>query len=109
MAKLQMQVQGRFDEILQRIERGIVSGSVSAKLEDGSDFAWGAARVSVRVFERYSMVGSNRVSLNVTLFQGEDGVMWLSGITSGGSQAVFAKINTVGEKAFLERLRKIVE
>lgn len=109
MAKLQMKVNGHFDEILKRIEDGILGGSISASLEDGSDFTCGSARVSVRVFERYSWIGSNRVSLNVTLFQGEDGVVRLSGITSGGSQAMFLKINTFGEEAFLDKLRELVE
>lgn len=108
MAKLQMRVNGRFEDILRRIEEGIVNGSLSASLEDGSDFACGAARVSVRVFERYSWLGNNRVSMNVTLFQGEDGVVWLSAITSGGSQAVFFKVNTWGEEAFLDKLRELL-
>lgn len=109
MAKLEKILRGSFDEHLARIEQGILHGSLSASLEDGSDFACGSSRVSVRVFERYSMIGSNRVSLSVTLFQGEDGVVRLSAITSGGSQAVFMKINTFGEEAFLDKLREIVE
>ena len=109
MAKLEKAINGNFDGILQRIERGILDGSISASLEDGSDFVCGSARVSVRVFERYSMIGSNRVSLSVTLFQGEDGVVRMSAITSGGSQAVFMKLNTFGEEAFLDQLRRLVE
>ena len=73
MAKTETVVQGSFDEILNRIERGILQGSASASLEDKSDFVSGNCRCSVRVFERYSMIGSNRVSLNVTLFMGSDG------------------------------------
>ena len=108
MAKLQRTIQGRFDDILHRIEEGILHGSVSASLEDGSDFTDGAARVSVRVFERYSWLGNNRVSLNVTLFQSGDGPVHLSAITSGGSQAMFFKINTFGEEAFLDKLRELL-
>ena len=108
MAKLQRTLSGRFDDILKRIEQGIVNGSVSASLEDGSDFTDGAARVSVRVFERYSYMGKNRVSLNVTLFQSGDGPVRLSAITSGGSQAIFFKINTFGEEAFLDKLKELL-
>ena len=68
----------------------------------------GSTRCSVRVFERYSALGSNRVSLNVTLFQGADGTIHLSAITSGGSQAVFFKINTFGEEAFLNKLEQLL-
>ncbi len=58
-----------FDGLLHSIEEGILEGSISASLEDSSDFQSGDARCSVRVFERYSYMGGNRVSLSVTLFQ----------------------------------------
>jgi hypothetical protein len=61
------------------------------------------------VFERYSYAGGNRVSLTVTLFQNGDEPIRLSAITTGGSQAVFFKINTWGEEAFLDKLRELVE
>lgn len=108
MAKLEKDLYESFNSILGRIESGILSGSMSASLEDASDFADGDARCSVRVFERYSAVGSNRVSLSVTLFQNGNGPIHLSAITAGGSQAMFFKINTVGEEAFLDKLREIL-
>ena len=108
MAKLQTVVNGSFQDILTRIEQGILNGSISASLEDGSDFVGDSARVSVRVFERYSWTGNNRVSLSVTLFQDGDGPVRLSAITSGGSQAMFFKINTFGEEAFLDKLRELL-
>ena len=109
MAVLEKTISGRsFDALLRQIETGIVEGSVSASLEASSDFAEGDARCSVRVFERYSMTGSNRVSLSVTLFQNGDGPIRLSAITSGGSQAVFFKLNTFGEEAFLDALRELL-
>lgn len=108
MAKLERTLIGDFDLILERIENGIMRGSISASMEDSSDFISGTSRCSVRVFERYSAMGSNRVSLCVTLFQGNDGTIQLSAITSGGSQAVFFKINTFGEEAFLDRLTELL-
>lgn len=107
MAKLEKKIVGDFDEILHRIENGIIDGSISASYEDGSDFCVGDIRCSVRVFERYSYMGKNRVSLNVTLLGCGDNVQ-LSAITSGGSQAMFFKINTFGEEAFLDKLRDIL-
>ncbi|WP_443733913.1 DUF6054 family protein, partial [[Ruminococcus] lactaris] len=53
--------------------------------------------------------GSNRVSLSVTLFQNGDEPIQLSAITAGGSQAVFFKINTLGEESFLEKLIKLLD
>lgn len=61
-------------------------------------------RTSVRVFERYSTTGGNRVSLSVTLFQNANEAIQLSAITAGWSQAMFFKMNTFGEKAFLDKL-----
>lgn len=107
MAKYEKTLRGDFNSILRRIEEGILGGSVSATLEEKSDFRNGDTRCSVRVFERYSYMGKNRVSLSVTLFGNEDWI-YLSAITSGGSQAMFFKINTFGEEAFLEKLREIV-
>lgn len=107
MAKLEQNIKGNFDEILQRIENGIIEGSISASLEESSDFRMGDTRCSVRVFERYSYMGKNRVSLSVTLFGSGDTVQ-LSAITSGGSQAMFFKINTFGEEAFLDKLRELL-
>ena len=54
------------------------------------------------------LMGGNRVSLNVTLFQNGNGPVYLSAITSGGSQAVFMKFNTFGEEAFLDKLRELL-
>lgn len=108
MAKLEETRYEDFDRLLQRLERGILEGSMSASLEDASDFRSGSARCSVRVFERFSYIGNNRVSLTLTLFQNGDEPVRLSAITAGGSQAIFFKINTWGEEAFLDKLREIL-
>lgn len=108
MAKLEQTINGDFEQLLNKIEQGILSGNVSASLEDSSDFCDGESRCSVRVFERYSYAGNNRVSMNVTMFQNADGPIHLSAITSGGSQAMFFKINTLGEESFLDKLREML-
>jgi len=108
MAKYEKKVSGNFRSILNKIEDEIINGSVSASLEDSSDFVNGDARCSVRVFERYSYTGNNRVSLSVTLFQNADGPIHVSAITSGGSTALFFKMNTFGEEAFLDKLKEIL-
>ncbi len=107
MAKWEKQLNGDFDNILQRIEQGILRGSISASLEASSDFRQGTARCSVRVFERYSYMGGNRLSMSVTLFQNE-GPICMSAVTAGGSQGVFLKVNTWGEDAFLEKLKELI-
>ena len=108
MAKYEKHLTGNFDELLELVTDGVLNGSMSASYEDGSDWTSGEVRCAVRVFERYSAMGGNRVSMNVTLVgKGEE--LFLTAITSGGSQAVFFKLNTLGEESFLEKLVPIVE
>lgn len=107
MAKIQCELKGDFNEILQKIESEILNGSMSASKEDESNFDIGDCKCAVRVFERYSYAGGNRVSLNITLIQ-NDNKIFISAITSGGSQAVFWKWNTVGEENFLNCIEGVV-
>ena len=106
MAKLERQISGSFYDILNRIDQAVMDSGVSASFEDGSDWSSGTVRCAVRVYERYSTIGGNRVSMNVTLV-GEGDRLFLTAITSGGSQAMFFKINTWGEDAFLDCLRDL--
>ena len=106
MAKLERQINGNFDDVLSKIHDAVMDSGVSADIEDGSDWSSCGTRCAVRVYERYSAIGGNRVSMNVTLV-GEGDRLFLSAITSGGSQAMFFKINTWGEDAFLDCLRDL--
>ena len=107
MAKMEYRLTGDFDALVKAINNGILSGSVSASYEDGSVWRQGDVRCAVSVYERYSAFGSNRVSLNVTIIgSGRD--LFVSAITSGGSQAMFFKLNTVGEESFLKKLDEVV-
>ncbi len=108
MAKYERCFQGRFEEVLLFCEKVVMEGSLSSSFEDGSDFEYGGTRVAVRVYERYSAIGGNRVSLNLTVVGNEQGIC-VSAITSGGSQAMFWKINTWGEEAFLETLSQSLD
>jgi hypothetical protein len=108
MAKYERRLNGSFKELVNWIHRDIINGSSSVSYEDGSDINMADTRVAIRVYERYSMAGGNRVSMNVTIVgTGED--LFVSAITAGGSQAVFFKINTIGEETFLELCRDSVE
>lgn len=109
MAKLERTVSGiDINTLSQRIVEGITSRSISASLEDQSYFKAGDATCIVLVFERYSIIGSNRVSLNVTLLGTADRVL-VSAISSGGSEALFWKLNTFGEEAFLDVFADVLD
>lgn len=107
MAKLERTLTGSPTTILKTIENYIYN-SVSATLEDQSQYTVDGVTCIVRVYERYSIMGGNRLSLNLTLVSSGDQV-FLSAISSGGSQAVFFKLNTLGENAFLNSVRKALE
>ena len=105
MAKLEKTINDSFENVLRRVDDAVMK-SISATLEDRCDWYGENSRCSVRVYERYSYMGGNRVSMNVTLYQSGDGPVKLCAITSGGSQAMFFKINTWGEESFLDTLDK---
>ena len=71
MAKLERTLSQDFDRLLHQIEQKLLQGSFTATLEDSSDFYGEGARCSVRVFERYSYFGGNRLSLNLPSFKPE--------------------------------------
>lgn len=100
MAKYEGELRGDFAQVMQAIDNAVMGGSATASREGASDFAAPGARCTVQVYERYSAFGGNRVSMSVTLFEA-GGRLMVSVITSGGSQAMFMKINTLGEESFL--------
>lgn len=108
MAQYETRLTGSFSSLLSYIERSVVGGSVSASREGGSSFEMNGVRCAVRVYERYSYLGGNRLSLCVTLF-GRDQELHLSAVTAGGSQAIFFKVNTFGEEAFLNKFIQAIE
>ena len=108
MAKYETNLRGDFDRVLNYLHDGILNGSMSASFEDESYVQYAGVRCCVRVYERYSMTGGNRLSMTVTLVgDGED--LFLSAITAGGSQGMLFKFNTFGEEAFLDTLRELAE
>ena len=109
MAKLERVLQTPFEETVEIIDHGLRKSSYSLTLEDSSEFLVENARCKVLVYERYSYLGGNRVSLTITLFQANNGPVHLSAITSGGSQAVFFKMNTIGEENFLYKLEEVIQ
>ena len=108
MAKYEATLRAGFDSLLHTIHEEVLHGSISASYEDGSDLLLANRyRCAHRVYERYSVIGGNRVSLSVMLAEQENGT-YVSAITSGGSQAVLWKVNTFGEQSFLDQFIDIL-
>jgi len=103
MAKYELNLKADFNDFLNHIENWVIRSSASASLEDQSDYQVGDFRCAFRVIERYSLFGDNRLSMSIVLI-GQGDELFLSGITAGGSKAVFLKINTIGEETFLDVL-----
>ena len=108
MAMLERTLTGDFRHIVEHLHHGVLNGSASASYEEGSDFTLGAVQVAVRMYERYSMLGGNRVAMSVTVVGTGDQVR-VTAMTAGGSQALFFKLNTMGEEAFLDTLAQILD
>lgn len=109
MAKYECEIRTGIGALADYLHSALLNGSISASYEDGADYTVGSMRVIFNVYERYSYMGGNRVSLAVTLTDAGDGVVHLCAITSGGSQAMFFKINTLGEEAFLDKLGEAMD
>lgn len=108
MAKYVNYFNGNFDHFVQYLAEDVKQQSVSATLEDREDFRMGDVRCSVLVLERYRRSGGNRCSMNITILGNQDEIR-LTAITSGGSQGMFFKVNTLGEESFLDTIKGSVE
>lgn len=107
MAKLEATLHGNFSAILNAIDTAVLEGSFTASMEDESHFQSSSGRCVLRVYERYSALGGNRVSLSVLLLETAHGVR-LPAIAPAAARPCFLKLNTFGEEAFLESISEAV-
>lgn len=99
--------QEEFEWLVQFVESKILAGSMSASLEEKTFFELNGIKTVMMGFERYSYIGSNRVSLTVNLSCDGKNIM-VVGFTTGGSQAAIFKINTIGEDTFLDKFKECI-
>ena len=89
-----------FDKVLKYFHDYLSTSSVSSSYEDGSDYCVGNVRVAVRVYEKYTLMGENRLSMTVTL--ASDGTeIFASAITAAGGGGM-VKIWAWGEDGYLK-------
>lgn len=91
MAKYETMLTGSFDVVLNALHDGIMNASSTASYEDGSDYRMGSVRCAVRVYERYSAMGGNRVSMAVTLV-GNGQNLFLSALLPAAAKRCSSKL-----------------
>ena len=102
MAKFECVIPGTydFDDTLKYFHEYLSQSGITASFEEGSDYQVGNVRVCVRVYERYTFMGNNRLSLTMTL--ATDGTdIFASAIAAGGSQGFL--MMDWGEDEFVAR------
>lgn len=98
--KFESYLNGTFEQVLTHLDHNTEGKTASLTTEESINFAHNY-RISVRAYERYSIVGNNRVSAVCTLIETDD-KPYIIITTTGGSQAMFFKFNTFGEESFME-------
>lgn len=107
MAIYEEKFNGDFNDFVKYIDRAILTGSFSANFVDGSFSQYNGVSHSVRVYERYSVVSKNRLSLTVSVL-GYDGELKVSLIAAGASQGLVFKFNTFSESNFIAETEKFI-
>ena len=108
MAKYELSLKADFDKFVAFVKDGVLRRSSTVSLEEESRITTGNVRIYAAAYERYAFVGKNRSSLNVT-FVGCGEIVHLIGFGTGGSSAMFFKVNTWSEEAFLDTLIEAAE
>lgn len=108
MSKYEYHSTGDFSKFLESMQSMVKGLGFSMSVEEEYLFNIDGVNVSTSVYERYSMMGKNRLSLTITTV-GKDGEIHLVAIPAGGSQAVLFKMNTFGESTILSDFKYELE
>lgn len=105
MAKYTCELQGTMQQFCQYLKNELIRSSFSASLEEEDYYHIHDINIGTLVFERYSYTGKNRLSLTVNVVEHQNHIH-TTAMSSGGSQALFFKINIFGEDAFLDKFKE---
>lgn len=108
MAKFTISWKGDDQHFLAFIKKTILDQSPSATLEEEQHYTYQEVKVYLQAYERYSFIGENRLTLSLLLVATPDQQLNLTLMTTGGSQALYHKINTRGETNFLSDVQEYV-
>ncbi len=107
MSSLNRIVQGNFDTVVKEVENGIMNSSLSASFEDDYNTMVGGKQVALRIFERYTMMGGNRLTMSVLFTERGNDSVEIYAVTSGGGGGLVKIINW-GEDSFLGTLERVL-
>lgn len=108
MAKHVTTVPGTIDELRSFLEHNAPRLGFTISLEEEIPGSVDGIKYLICTYERYAVLGENRVSLNVTMMEYSEGVRVVA-TASGGSQAAFFKINTWSEGNFLDDFVSVID
>ena len=108
MAQYTTTVKGKLDQLRKYILRNEPLLGATITLEEEISGSADEVKYWVGTFERYAALGENRSSLNVVLMEMKDGIRVIA-TASGGSQAMFLKINHWSDDNFLDAFIGVVE
>ena len=108
MARFQTTLTGDPQALVAHLDEAILGGSLTADREEATAQRIGDAQMMVLVYERFSAIGGNRVSLSVSILAvGRQLAVTMVG--AGGSHALFFKVNNFSDGAFLTKGRRALE
>lgn len=102
MARYDCTLTGDANALAAHLDQQILRGSVSASTEEQVEHRLGDARMLLTTYERYSGFSGSRVSLTFAILA-VGTQLAVSAISTGGSRAMFWKMDTVGEGTFLDK------
>lgn len=108
MAQLKREISGDFDGLKKQIDDGLRAASMTLSIEEEFCGELGGRKYWVVSYERYAASSKSRVSMNITMLEGDDTNL-IMGTSTGGSQAVLFKMNKFPEVLFLQTLERVLE
>ena len=104
----QKTVKGNFDEIVEKVTQAVMASRTGYSVTDQADYETGGRKVAVRMLQRFASTIGERVALQLTFIQQDDGQTEICGIASGVEGLLFLH-SPEGQKQAIEALMKITE
>ena len=108
MAKFEKEIQGNFEEIINKLQNEIMNSGMSMNLVGESNYSSGETNIAVRVYDKYFMRNGNRASLSLTVV-GHGSNIYISAIGAGGGQGVIFNFSLGAEDELVDIVRYCID